>query len=306
MPTTRMVATWKSGDVDNELFRYRYDVVFTVGDDAPPEIRDVTVLDWVGDELSVDALTAMTLGTVGEIRVHDVPNDRVVAQTRALELLHDAGPEARVGDIRSACDDTAYRRAPTGSGGDRRGERTRRRAPAFGLGCGAHHGRHVCIGTRSGTDADAPVGRATAGARCGSRTIPRHTSLASELVPRLREYLGGRLPDYMVPSSFVLIDEIPLTPNGKVRRDALPRHEADRSAVAEEFIAPRDEVESALCDIWAAVIGVDSVGVNDNFFELGGDSIQCIQIIARARSAGLSFKAKQLFEHQTVGEPRHT
>ena len=57
-----------------------------------------------------------------------------------------------------------------------------------------------------------------------------------------------------------------------------------------------------LCDIWAAVIGVDAVGVNDNFFELGGDSIQCIQIIARARSAGLSFTAKQLFEHQTVGE----
>ncbi len=106
----------------------------------------------------------------------------------------------------------------------------------------------------------------------------------------------------MVPSSFVLIDEIPLTPNGKVRRDALPRHDADRAAVVEEFIAPRDEVESALCDIWAAVIGVDAVGVNDNFFELGGDSIQCIQIIARARSAGLSFKAKELFEHQTVGE----
>ncbi len=302
VPTTRMVATWKSGDVDNELFRYRYDVVFTVGDDAPPEARDVTVLDWVGDELSVDALAAMTLGTVGEIHVRDVPNHRVVAQTRAVELLHDAGPEVRVGDIRSACDDTA-------------GPTVRHRdliaiAEASGRGIvlrpsasGAAHTMDVTFTSARGV---APMPMPPPGERWQGRAAvandPRHASLASELVPRLREYLGGRLPDYMVPSSFVLIDEIPLTPNGKVRRDALPRHDADRSAVAEEFIAPRDEVESALCDIWAAVIGVDAVGVNDNFFELGGDSIQCIQIIARARSAGLSFTAKQLFEHQTIGE----
>ena len=91
---------------------------------------------------------------------------------------------------------------------------------------GAAHTMDVTFASARGV---APMPMPPSGERRQGRAAvandPRHTSLASELVPRLREYLGGRLPDYMVPSSFVLIDEIPLTPNGKVRRDALPRHE---------------------------------------------------------------------------------
>ena len=106
----------------------------------------------------------------------------------------------------------------------------------------------------------------------------------------------------MSPSSITLIDSIPLTANGKVDRHALPAPDGTHLSSGDEFVAPRSEVEAALCKLWADVIGADVVGVNDNFFELGGDSIQSIQIIARARAAGYSFTAKQLFEHQTVAE----
>jgi len=119
-------------------------------------------------------------------------------------------------------------------------------------------------------------------------------------VSALREYLGRSLPDYMVPSAFVFLDALPLTPNGKVDRAALPAPSGERPELESEFVAARDEVERQLAEIWAAVLGLEKVGVHDNFFELGGDSILSIQVIARANQAGLRLSPRQLFQHPTV------
>ncbi|MEU0878094.1 non-ribosomal peptide synthase/polyketide synthase [Lentzea sp. NPDC005914] len=112
----------------------------------------------------------------------------------------------------------------------------------------------------------------------------------------LREFLAASLPDYLVPSAFVAVDEIPLSPNGKLDRKALPVPEFTSTA----HVAPRNDVERALCSLWADVLAVPEVGVEDNFFALGGDSILSIQVVARGRRAGLHFTAKDLFTHQTV------
>src|SRR5262249_1672220 len=114
----------------------------------------------------------------------------------------------------------------------------------------------------------------------------------------LRSYLKQRLPDYMVPSSLVVMERLPLTVNGKVDRKALPAPE-ERSESA-EYVAPRTAVEEALAEIWAGVLGLEQVGIRENFFELGGDSILSIQIAGRAKKAGLNFTVAQLFEHQTI------
>ena len=114
----------------------------------------------------------------------------------------------------------------------------------------------------------------------------------------LREYLGETLPDYLVPSAFVALDAIPMSPNGKVNRKALPAPEFTSTG----YVAPRTEVEHALAGLWADVLGLDRVGVADNFFALGGDSILSIQVVSRARRAGLQFTAKDLFGHQTITE----
>jgi len=113
----------------------------------------------------------------------------------------------------------------------------------------------------------------------------------------LREYLKGKLPEYMVPSAFVLLDHLPLTTNGKLDRKALPTPERSRES---GHLAPRTPLEAELCRIWAEVLQVDSVGIDDNFFELGGDSILSIRIVARAKQAGLEFLPSQLLEHQTI------
>ncbi|MDN5938986.1 MAG: amino acid adenylation domain-containing protein, partial [Salinisphaera sp.] len=113
----------------------------------------------------------------------------------------------------------------------------------------------------------------------------------------LREALGKALPDYMIPSAIVVLDSLPLNPNGKLDRKALPEPEF---ANVDHYEAPRGEVEEVLAGIWAEVLGVGQVGRNDNFFELGGDSILCLQIVIKARRAGWKITPRQLFERQTI------
>jgi non-ribosomal peptide synthase protein (TIGR01720 family) len=117
-----------------------------------------------------------------------------------------------------------------------------------------------------------------------------------------RSWLGEQLPEYMIPAVVVELRELPLTANGKVDRRALPKPDGARSELGASYEAPRNEVEAELCRLWAAVLGLERVGIHDNFFELGGDSILSIQIVARANQKGLRVAHRHLFEHRTVAE----
>ena len=114
----------------------------------------------------------------------------------------------------------------------------------------------------------------------------------------LREALKAGLPDYMVPAHLLLLDKLPVTPNGKLDRKALPQ--PDASQLQGEYIAPQSELEQQIAAIWADVLKLEKVGLTDNFFELGGDSIISLQVVSRARLADIQFTPKELFEHQTV------
>jgi amino acid adenylation domain-containing protein/non-ribosomal peptide synthase protein (TIGR01720 family) len=127
-------------------------------------------------------------------------------------------------------------------------------------------------------------------------------SLPALSTSELRNLLKQRLPDYMIPRTFIVLDEFPLTSNGKIDRQALPVPDGMRPDLDQEFVAPSSDVEKELARIWAQVLGVDQVGTHDNFFELGGDSILMIQIISRAHQAGISLTLRQVFQHQTIAE----
>jgi amino acid adenylation domain-containing protein len=101
----------------------------------------------------------------------------------------------------------------------------------------------------------------------------------------LREFLKEKLPEFMVPSTFVALEALPLTPSGKVDRRALPAPEGDRPELQEAYLAPRTHTEEVLADVWAQVLGLDRVGVHDNFFELGGHSLLAMQVVSRLRKA---------------------
>ncbi|MFL5540990.1 MAG: condensation domain-containing protein, partial [Longimicrobiaceae bacterium] len=116
----------------------------------------------------------------------------------------------------------------------------------------------------------------------------------------LREHLRQSLPEHMVPNAFVRLESLPRTTTGKWDPRALPAPEY--AAAGERYVAPRTPVEETLAAVWADVLRIERVGVNESFFELGGDSILSIQVVSRARRAGLEITPRQLFEYQTVAE----
>src|SRR3981081_4502574 len=113
----------------------------------------------------------------------------------------------------------------------------------------------------------------------------------------LRAAVAERLSDYMVPAALVVLERLPLTPNGKLDRRALP---APEPVAAAALRGPRTPQEEVLCAWFAEVLGVAQVGIDDNFFALGGDSIMSIQLVSRARLAGLVITPRAVFQHKTV------
>ncbi|WP_215545187.1 non-ribosomal peptide synthetase [Amycolatopsis sp. CA-230715] len=139
--------------------------------------------------------------------------------------------------------------------------------------------------------------------------LPGLKRLAAYVVPEagaaadpgaLRGFAGTVLPEHMVPSSVTVLDRMPLTPNGKVDRRALPAPESTVDERVPE--APSTPLEAALARIWAEVLGVDPVGVTDDFFALGGDSILCLKVVSLAREAGIGISSKDLFLKPTIAE----
>ncbi|RXF01352.1 non-ribosomal peptide synthetase/type I polyketide synthase [Pseudoalteromonas sp. PS5] len=116
---------------------------------------------------------------------------------------------------------------------------------------------------------------------------------------QLHQALVAVLPEYMVPATFVLMEQWPLTVSGKVDKKQLPNPVMQ---TASEYLAPQTDVEKVLSSIWEELLGIAKVGIKDNFFSLGGDSILSTQVVARAKRAGLTFTIKDMFNYQTIQE----
>ncbi|MFT3709006.1 MAG: amino acid adenylation domain-containing protein [Archangium sp.] len=126
-------------------------------------------------------------------------------------------------------------------------------------------------------------------------------SSGSALIPLIRAKLETTLPDYMVPSAFVVMDALPRTPSGKIDRRALPKPSSSRPALQQEFVAPRTELEKKLAAIWGSLLKLDQIGVNDSFFELGGNSLLALKCVSKLRlELQLEVPVVKLFEVPTI------
>ena len=126
-------------------------------------------------------------------------------------------------------------------------------------------------------------------------------ALSKELSEQLQQHLAQQLPNYMIPSTFVVLEKFPLTPNGKVDRKALPEPDfSDQQAI---YIAPNTELEKTLCDLWQEVLGVERVGLNDNFFRLGGHSLLATRLVSRINDRlKTNLSLKSLFTCATLAQ----
>jgi amino acid adenylation domain-containing protein len=122
-------------------------------------------------------------------------------------------------------------------------------------------------------------------------------------IGNLRQALSQRLPDYMIPAAFVMLDALPLTPTGKVDRSALPAPSRSRPELDTAFVAPRTPAERQLVQIWSEVLSLDHVGIRDNFFDLGGHSLAATQVVSQVIKAfQLELPLELLFKSPTIAE----
>ncbi len=138
----------------------------------------------------------------------------------------------------------------------------------------------------------------------GDKRLVAYSVVEDHFIPdvsELREFVKESMPEYMVPSAFVFLNALPMTPNGKLNRKALPEPEQNRQVTDADFIAPRSPVEQLLAEIWGEVLSINRVGIHDNFFELGGHSLLATQVVVRIREQlSVEIQLISLFEMPTI------
>jgi acyl carrier protein len=269
-------------------------------------------LDWQSEGLSLRDVRHL-LETSGPemLLLTGVPNARVAADVKALELSRELEGRETIRQLRESLEDLAEQ-APDP-------EAFRAMSDELPYEVRVSWARHDVEGSldllfrRRGdkehegrTETDSvllpdPVSRARTLSDLANK--PLQGRLARHLLPQLKNFLRGLLPDYMIPASFVVLDELPLMPNGKVDRHALPSPDAARPELRDAFVAPRSALEETLANLWSDLLGVEKVGVLDNFFELGGHSLLATQLVSRLREIfQVEIALRVVFEQPTVTE----
>ncbi|MET7294792.1 amino acid adenylation domain-containing protein [Streptomyces griseoloalbus] len=274
----------KQGAYDNELSRYRYDVVLHKRPSDTVSLASVPALTWDDADGLTGLATRLRQARPAPLRVTGIPNGRLAADLVALAEIDGVPAPDGVGvtaltDIGSR---SGYRTLVTWTAGATDGRLDAVFVPAADTGEPAPAYRDLY---RTGPAPERYANDPLAGRRDGA------------LVTELHDALAGRLPDYMVPAALVVLDALPVTPNGKLDHKALPAPDAAASA---SHLAPATPEEETIARIFAEVLGLSRVGADDDFFRQGGDSIVSIQVVSKARAAGLSLTAQDVFAHRTV------
>lgn len=277
----------KRGQYRNELTQFRYDVVLHVKADVLPTPEPICQ-NWQ-PELTLSAIRQLLQESPAALQITNISNPRVAIEVKALELLHqDSDRLATVGDLRAAL---AQFELNTGGIDPEDLWNLSQELPYsihINWSGGAndsydavfYHHQATCSPT---TDASVPAIATQIKPWSAYANTPAVAQTNNTLIPQLRTFLTESLPNYMVPTTFVVIDSLPLTPNGKVDRRALPAPNRFRPDLAQEFIAPNNPVEKQLAQIWMQVLGVEPVGIYDNFFDLGGHSLLTVELLTRIK-----------------------
>jgi amino acid adenylation domain-containing protein len=286
------------GRAHNELTRFRYQVLLHVGE--PSAVAECPIIDWQKEKLNLGALRQLLMENKPELLgVRRVPNARVWADVRLVELLSQSRDTETAGEL---CDASREGQEEAIDPEDiwSLSKTLPYEVDVRWSNAGAGEYFDVVLSKRNLRNLWIRLEEThTAKPLALYANNPLHGRLARRLIPRLRGYLEEKLPDYMVPSSFVLLDALPLTPNGKVNRRALPEPNETRSQ--QDFVAPNTPVEELLSRLWCEVLRVESVGMRDDFFALGGHSLLATRLVSRLReSFGVELPVRSLFEAPTV------
>jgi acyl carrier protein len=295
----------KLGKADNELSRYRYDVILRPGGTA----ADPDFIDWTAAASTPERLVATIRGCDRPLLgVASVPNPRLAADAGRLRLLDELGG-ATVAELRAAVERAGESTAPhledlrsmAGAAGYSLACSPSRSAEPFRLDVvlrrGEAGGAQPAVAWRSQPAGVSPP-------RDWQERFANQPLRAREsrrLLSELRAFLRERLPEAMVPGRLVIMDELPLTPNGKVDRQRLPAPDWQDASAARPFVPPRTPTEETCARIFADLLDLPRVGIDDDFFELGGHSLLSARLAAELEAEFKVYVPLQtIFQRATV------
>ncbi|MEG4407807.1 amino acid adenylation domain-containing protein [Microcoleus sp. MON2_D5] len=298
------------GSYHNELTDFRYNAILHIASEtdspqspAQGELGGAKRLDWSAENQNLTVTKVQQILLENELdvlRIANVPNARVMAAVKAAELLSVVDKFPTAGQLQKAVE----------------------KVEDLGVDPEAWYALEVPYNVNiSWSNSDSQGRYDVVFARGETRDFVRETrsdnlrpwrsyannplqaKAARKLVPQLQAYLAEKLPEYMVPSAFVVLESLPVTANGKVDRLALPAPEPIKLEWAGGYVAPHTSIEEVLVKIWAEVLGIKRVGIRDNFFELGGHSLLATQLVSRVRDAfGVELPLRRVFEAPTISE----
>ncbi|MBR8839675.1 MAG: amino acid adenylation domain-containing protein [Stigonema ocellatum SAG 48.90 = DSM 106950] len=292
------------GRYHNELTQFRYNAILHIGNKVVNNTGNPLVLNWLEDNLTVSAVVELLIENQPEMLcITNVPNARVMVAVKTAQWLSGLEDFKTVGKLRKALQELQN------LGVD----------PEDFYGLANQLPYSVDI---SWSDSSPEGCYDVAFVRLESidkKTIfssntplhpwqsyannPLQAKAARKLVPQLQTYLAKKLPEYMMPSAFVVLESLPLTVHGKVDRHTLPAPDPINSELTEGYLPPRTPVEEVLVKIFAEVLGLKRVGIHDNFFELGGHSLLATQLVSRMRDAfKVELPLRTVFETPTIAK----
>jgi amino acid adenylation domain-containing protein len=295
----------KRGWAQNELTRFRYDVILYVEPQAQPH-PNIPWLDWVKEKLTLGLLRQRLADQPEALGIAGVPNARVLPEFRTAASLAKGGQPTTASELRHAIetmrenafhpeafwaleDDLPYSVDITWS---------RTGAEFFDV---FLKRRSLNGGRRS--PASFPEKTITPRPRSSYAHNPIDVKLSRALRSSLRSLVGKTLPSHMMPSAFVFLDSLPRSPNGKVDRNALPAPYLTGFELEQYFIAPQTSIEKVLGQIWAELLGLEQIGIHANFFDLGGHSLLATQVMSRLRGEfQVELPLRTLFEQPTIAD----
>jgi SAM-dependent methyltransferase/acyl carrier protein len=292
----------RRGRATNELTRYRYDVVVEVRE-QPLERVHCEPLQW-GSAVSsiVELEVALQERRWHAIRLTSIPNSRLSREAAARQIIETSAAHMEAGALRrelsalrseemdpdyfwELAERTGYEVRVTWGSGDTPGD------------------FDVHLWAKERPDHQTHIRRKLSYTEVNWSDYandPLETRFRQQLIPQLRDYLKGRLPEYMIPSAWMILSQLPLTSHGKLDRRALPAPEG-RAEEMGEYIAPSTEVERALGNMWSQLLRVDQIGVQDNFFDLGGHSLLGMKLITKVTEQfSVTLPVSAVFKYPTI------
>ena len=298
----------KRGNAQNELTQFRYDVTLHINTDVQTPVlseAEVTVVPWLNwqlDGLSLKQIENQLLTRQPEIfGIRGVPNKRVQEALQIWQWWENPPAVETVGHLRQLL----AQQSTVGINPEQFYQLGQELGYTVQLSWweSSQDGSYDVVFCRN------PAYKATfwdsssitAKLWTEYTNNPLYGKIVQKLVPQVRSLIQQKLPNYMVPQAFVLLKAMPLTPNGKVDRRALPAPDTATRNLATGFVSPRTPLEAQLVQIWSEVLGSERIGVKDNFFELGGHSLLATQVVSRINSAlGVGLSVQKIFEFPTV------